>query len=417
MRRDDIRRLHEQRAHLHAELVEMVGKAEGEDRALSGEETAEFRRMQDEFEEIGTRAQNAEKLYLQEREVEKAINSPLELRVGENGEVPLSLGEYRKQQLGDKTWDKPEYRAAYWRYLTVGSLAELDVEEQRVLSKASGAVGAFLVPTDFYDQIIRSLRFMGAIANLATEITTTTGDTINVPANTAHGSAVWLAESGAYTPSDETFANVALNAFKAATKVIISEELLTDSAFSLDSFLATEFGERIGVLENTAYINGDGSGKPLGLLANITQTQAVAGNSTTFSSSALVTAIFTLAPQYRQNASWVVADLAARNLYLMVDGQQRPLWSVNTAVAGPDTFLGYPIYTDPDLPAPGISAKSAMFGDFKRAYMIRRVDGFSMQRQNELHSDNGQVGFRGYERVDGRVVLAAAAVALQHSAT
>ena len=40
-----------------------------------------------------------------------------------------------------------------------------------------------------------------------------------------------------------------------------------------------------------------------------------------------------------------------------------------------------------------------------------------MQRQNELHSDNGQVGFRGFDRVDGRVVLADAMRVLQHSAT
>jgi len=79
--------------------------------------------------------------------------------------------------------------------------------------------------------------------------------------------------------------------------------------------------------------------------------------------------------------------------------------------------LGLPVYTDPDMAAPAANAKSLLVGDISRAYMIRRVDGFYMQRQDELHSDNGQVGFRGYHRVDGRVVLAAAAVALAHSAT
>jgi HK97 family phage major capsid protein len=101
----------------------------------------------------------------------------------------------------------------------------------------------------------------------------------------------------------------------------------------------------------------------------------------------------------------------------MVDTQNRPLWNVNVATTGPDTFLGYPIYTDPDVPAPGAGNISALFGDWKRTYMVRRVTGFGIQRQNELHSDSGQVGFRGYERVDGRVVLAAAGIALAHSAT
>jgi hypothetical protein len=58
-----------------------------------------------------------------------------------------------------------------------------------------------------------------------------------------------------------------------------------------------------------------------------------------------------------------------------------------------------------------------VFGDINRAYTIRRVNGFSLQRQNELYSNNGQVGFRGFERVDGRVVNADAVRVLQHSAT
>jgi HK97 family phage major capsid protein len=90
---------------------------------------------------------------------------------------------------------------------------------------------------------------------------------------------------------------------------------------------------------------------------------------------------------------------------------------VNVSQDGPDTFLGYPIYSSPDLAAMAASAKSGIFGDIRRGYKISRVNGFSMQRQNEQHSDNGQVGFRGFERVDGRVVLADAMRVLQHSAT
>jgi hypothetical protein len=95
----------------------------------------------------------------------------------------------------------------------------------------------------------------------------------------------------------------------------------------------------------------------------------------------------------------------------------RPLWNVNVSSTGPDTFLGYPIYSSPDLAAIGASAKFGIFGDINRGYRIRRVNGFSLQRQTELYSNNGQVGFRGFERVDGTVVNAAAMRVLQNSAT
>jgi HK97 family phage major capsid protein len=145
---------------------------------------------------------------------------------------------------------------------------------------------------------------------------------------------------------------------------------------------------------------------------------AATGNATSFNYTALVTAIFTLSPQYRRGASFIVNDTSARNLYLMVDSQNRPLWNVGgVANAGPDTFLGYPIYTDPDMPAPGANNISAVFGNWNRVYTVRRVRGLGIQRQNELHSDNGQVGFRAFERVDGKVTFAAAGIGLKHSAT
>jgi HK97 family phage major capsid protein len=249
---------------------------------------------------------------------------------------------------------------------------------------------------------------------------TDSGETIQIPSVSAHGTATWTAENAAYTASDETFGQVSLNAFKAGRTVIVSEELLADSAFALDSYLASELGESIGVLEESAYAVGDGSGKPLGIAnasSGVSILTAATGNATSFSYAAIVGFVFGLPYQYRQNAVWIMSDSAVKNFYTMVDGQQRPLWVVNVASDGPDTFLGYPIYSSPDLAVVGANAKSGIFGDIRRGYRIRRVNGFSLQRQTELYSNNGQVGFRGFERVDGRVVLADAMRVLQNSAT
>jgi len=417
MRRDEIRRLHEQRAHLHAEAAAIVHTAEDEDRELTAEEQTEFDRIQDEYASTETRARNAEQLYMQEREVEKALNAPIETRIGDDDDAPTTLKEYRARMNGVRPWDEPEVRSAYFRYLTVQHISELDVEEQRALSKASGAVGAFLVPTDFYDQIIRSLRFMGSLGALATNLTTDSGETIQVPANTVHGVATWVDEAAVFVEGDETFAQVNLSAFKAGTSIKVSEELLTDSAFELDSFLATEFGERIGLLEEAAYANGNGTGKPQGIVPNVTAVVAPTGQSLVFTYDSLVDVIYAVPPQYRAGSSWVIADGEAKRLRLLRTTDGYPIWATNTAVGDPDTFCGYPIYTHPDLAAPAANAKSILFGNIKRAYMVRRVNGFSLQRQGELYSNNGQVGFRGFTRVDGRVVLADAARVLQHSAT
>src|SRR5262249_20470205 len=161
-----------------------------------------------------------------------------------------------------RPWDLPEVRLATFKYWVSGR-EQLTAEELRVLSKATGAAGLFLVPTDFFQAIIRAMRFIGAIGDQATVVPTGSGEALQVAQNISHGTAAWVAESGSYTPSDETFAQVTMNAYKAAAKIIVSEELLADSAFPLDSYLATEFGERIRALVEDAYVNGDGSGKPL----------------------------------------------------------------------------------------------------------------------------------------------------------
>jgi HK97 family phage major capsid protein len=424
MRRDDIRRLSEQRKQVFATMHKLNEDAEKENRNLSAEENEQFEKMAVEFEELKEREERATKLFMQDREVEKTLATPLEKRIGDDGDAPATYREYQEQRNGIARQDMPEFRNAFWHYMSTPTVADLDVEEHRALSKGTTTAGGFLVPTSMANDIIRSLRDMGAVASLCNEIRTDSGEALNLPANTVHGTASWTAESIGYTPSDETFANVSLGAYKSTAKIIVSEELVADSQFDLQGFLAVEFGERLGVLQNTAFVQGDGSGKPTGILAsattsNITTVTAAAGagNTTTFVYSALVGGIFSLPRQYRRNAAFIVNDTSARNLYLMVDSQGRPLWSVNVAAGGPDTFLGYPIYTDPDVPTPAIGNISVLFGDWKRAYTVRRSNGIGMQRQDELHSDNGQIGFRAYERVDGKVTLAAAAIALKHPAT
>ena len=83
----------------------------------------------------------------------------------------------------------------------------------------------------------------------------------------------------------------------------------------------------------------------------------------------------------------------------------------------PPTLMGRPVLLHPDMPTPAASARSAAFGDFKSGYAVRRVREISVKRLNELASDNGQLIFRAYHRVDGRPVLIDAMRLLVHSAT
>lgn len=401
MRRDELTAKKEQRAQIVEEMRSFNNAIDAENRQATAEEDEQFSKMESDIRELTMTIQREERVL--SAAATAAADYGTELVPG----APKSFSEWRNANGAERPWDLPDVREATYQYWIKGDRG-LSNEEYRVLSKATGAAGLFLVPTDFYNQVIRASRFIGAIGDVATTITTGSGDAIQVPQNLAHGSASWLAESGAYTPSDETFAQRTLSAYKAATKIIVSEELLQDSAFPLDSFLSTEFGERIGTLAEDAFINGDGSGKPQGIVGTntpVTTYTYPTGQVATSTYAAIATALFQVPVPYREGMGIWISDGMFQRLILLADSQGRPIWTPSVVEGAPDRLLGYPVYVNPSLAAPGANAKSMIVGNMRRGYMIRRVDGFSMQRQNELHSDSGQVGFRGYLRLDAYPIL------------
>jgi HK97 family phage major capsid protein len=316
-----------------------------------------------------------------------------------------------------------QYNHGFWDYLTFPGIWEGDpaevqqVAEWRVLSKGASG-GGFLVPTDLADMVVSAARSRSPIAQLAQEWITQRGDTFAVPSAASHGTASWVAESGAITPSDDTITQVSLSAYKANSKIIVSEELVQDEEVDLERFLASELGGRIGALEAAAFATGDGTGKPTGAVSaasTYTVSTAPTGNVTTFSRAAILQFYLALAPEYRAEAAWIMHPTDFGNLSVL-EHASGGLSFPSLQNPTPSLF-GRPVYVDPQLPTPAASAKSLLFGNMALAYGVRRVRAISMQRQDELHADSGGIGFRLFTRVDGKPLLAAAAIIGAHSAT
>ena len=129
-----------------------------------------------------------------------------------------------------------------------------------------------------------------------------------------------------------------------------------------------------------------------------------------------VNAVWAALPDaYKLNASWTMSPSAFRSLAVLIDtagGLVLP-----TLHAAEPTLFSRPVYQSADLPAVAANARSVVVGDFSLGYMVRRVRGIAIQRQEELFSNNGQIGLRAFERLDGRVVLADALRLLVNSAT
>ena len=327
-----------------------------------------------------------------------------------------SFEEYRKLEGRGVTVAAPSGDTSWWRYAIAKSpRGELDMAEQRALSRASGAAGNFLVPIDLEEKILSAARAESAIARLAREFVTDGGATLSLPIATTHGSATWVNEGAAVTPSDETFGEVALGAPKASTKVVASEELAQDAIASFDEYLAEELGRRLGAIEGAGFANGTGTGQPQGLAGSVAAVTAATGSAAAFKLADITSIYRALPAPYRGRATWLVHPDDYAALASLVDSSGGLVLPALQAAA--PSLFGRPVELEAYLPAPAPGAKSIVFGDIRLAYSIRRVAGISVQRLEELHSDNGQLGYRGRERVDGRVTLGDACRALQHSAT
>jgi HK97 family phage major capsid protein len=297
---------------------------------------------------------------------------------------------------------------AFWRSVTAPRL--LDVAEKRALSKATAAAGGALVPTDFGDRILEAIVFSGPLGRLSTEFRTASGEDLPVPIDSTQGAAAWVGEGSAGTPADEAFSQVTFKAYRATASVVVSEELLADSKFALDVWLAAKLGKRISLLEESAFVGGDGSGKPTGILPALTAITALPGNALSFDWASLVALVFAVPPQFRSTASFIMSDGARKNVAALKDSSGLPV------VAG-DSLLGYPIFVSPDMPAPAASATSVMFGSWADAYGVRRAAELGLQRLSEMRSATGQVEIRLVERCDGQPLVTAAARSLRHSVT
>ena len=220
------------------------------------------------------------------------------------------------------------------------------------------------------------------------------------------GSAAWLDEGEDFEESDSVFGQTSIGAYKLGTMIKVSDELLNDSVFSIESYIATEFARRIGAKEEEAFIVGDGDGKPTGIFHATAggQLGVTAASATAITADEIIDLVYSLKAPYRKNAVFIMNDATVKAVRKLKDGQGQYLWQPSLTAGTPDTLLNRPVYTSAYAPIIEAGASTIAFGDFGY-YWIADRQGRSFKRLNELFATSGQVGFLGSQRVDGKLIL------------
>lgn len=391
-----IQELREQRANVWEKAKVFLDDRRGANGLISPEDNATYEKMEEEVVSLGKEVERLERQEMMDRELSAAVSKPLSSRLERNTE----------EKTGRAT---DAYKSAFWSAMRNKKNADV----QNSLQIGSDSEGGFLVPDEYEGQLIQALQEANMLRNMCNVITTSYGDR-KIPVVASNGSAAWMDEESAFTESDEGFTQVTLSAYKLGTMLKVSDELLNDSYFDLEAYIASEFARRIGAAEEEAFLTGNGTGKPTGLL-NATGGASLgvtAASATAITLDEVVDLYHSLKSSYRKNASFLVNDATVKAIRKLKDGQGQYLWTPSVIAGTPDTILNRPVITSQYMPVAATGEKTVLFGDFKY-YWIADRKGRTFKRLNELYAANGQVGFLVSQRLDAKLILPEAIKVLQ----
>ena len=375
----------------------------GEDGTLSAEDDAIFNKMMDDVDKLGREIARMEKMEAMDVEMSKATSKPLT-------SAPTTRME--DEPVSKTGRGGNGYAKNFWNAMRSKSVSH---EVLNALQVGTDSEGGYLVPDEYERTLIEALEDQNIFRQLAHVIHTSSGDR-KIPVVASKGTASWIDEEAQYPESDDAFGQVSIGAYKLATMIKISEELLNDSVFDMPAYIAKEFARRIGAAEEEAFFTGNGTGKPLGILAATggAETGVTAAAADKITMDEVIDLFYSLRAPYRRNAVFIMNDATVKALRKLKDGQGQYLWQPSITAGTPDTILNRPVYTSGFMPTLATGNKTILFGALGY-YWVADREGRSFKRLNELYAPTGQVGFLASQRVDGKLILPEAVKVLKQA--
>ena len=347
---------------------------------LTAEDDATYTRMEQNIADLGKEIARLERQEALEAELSKPVNMPLTSKPSTVTQPDMKTGRA-----------SDAYKAGM-----LTALRSNFKQISNVLQEGVDADGGYLVPDEYDHRLVDVLTEENIMRKLGHKIITSGEHKINIAATKP--AAAWIEEGGALSFGDATFDQILLDAHKLHVAIKVTEELLYDNAFNLESYIIDMFGKALANAEEDAFLNGSGAGQPLGLFA------ATGGGTAAISTASLtaddvIKLVYALKRPYRKNAKFIMNDQTIASIRQLKDNNGAYMWQPSLVAGEPDKLLGYDVYTSPFCPAGKIA-----FGDYSY-YNIGDRGTRSFKQLTELFAGNGMIGYVAKERVDGKLIL------------
>jgi HK97 family phage major capsid protein len=288
------------------------------------------------------------------------------------------------------------------------------------LAEASGVTGGYIVPPAFAQQllslisennIVRPRAFVQPMASATLQFPYLDVTTAQAAATSAFFGGVlfnWTEEAQTRTETEPKFKMMELKAHELSGYSVSSNVLLQDAAFGLEKFLFTLFAQAIGWYEDYAFLQGNGVGKPQGMLtckANVSFARAGGSGTATFTFADAAKMVSRLLPSSMKTAVWVMHPYALTALVQLADASNRIVWVPNIGGAQdtlPGTLFGRPVLISEKASAFGASGGGDINLIDPSLYVIGDRMQIEIAASEHVNFLANQMTWRVVERVDGQ---------------
>ena len=296
-----------------------------------------------------------------------------------------------------------EYKNAFLDYAKKGI-------EHKALLSASDPDGGYTVPVEMSSKITKKIFETSPIRQVANVVTIST-DQFEELADYDEAVATWTSEQGA-RPETGTpqLKKKIISVHELYAKPKATQNLLDDSALNMESWLSDKIADKFRRTENAAFINGDGAGKPRGILTyadgeTYGKVQQISSNSTTggqLASEDMIELLYSLKEDYQANATFLMnrSTLKEARKLKGSDGQYYFVPALSQGAF--DTILGKNVVQCDDMPELATNSLSIAIGDFSRAYQI--VDRQGVRVLRDPYSSKPFIEFYTTKRTGGDVL-------------
>ena len=353
-----------------------------------------------------------EAIKAEKNKLEEKTNQ-LNEKLGEIDQLKADLEKELKsaKRPGAPKGDIEAHKNAFLQFMRKGvddGLADL---QQKAVQVSVEADGGFAVPEELDRTLLQILKDESPMRRVCNTITVSTSDYKKL-VSLGGAASGWVGETDARPATGTpTLAQIVATMGEIYANPQATQTSLDDLFFNVEQWLTDEVAREFAEKEGAAFLSGNGTNKPKGILA---ATMALTGDDVrafgqlqniksgaagTFTGDNLIDLIYSLKRGYRQNASFMMNGLTVAKARKLKDNDGNYLWQPGLQQGQPSTLLGHGIEENEDMPDAVADANAILFGDFKRGYTI--VDRMGTRVLRDPFTNKPYVGFYTTKRVGG----------------